>query len=95
MRAVELVWFPGSCSRVTLIALEEIGAQSTATVVPFGWRESLAYRALNPKGKVPTLMIDGVRFTETLAIVMHLARLHPEGRLLPTGDPLVEIDVLA
>jgi hypothetical protein len=45
MRAVELVWFPGSCSRVTLIALEEIGAPFTATMVPFGWRESLTYRA--------------------------------------------------
>ena len=95
MRAIELMWFPGSCSRVTLIALEEISARFTATVVPFGWRESLEYRALNPKGKVPTLMIDRVRFTETLAIVMHLARTHPEARLLPTGDPLIEIDVLA
>lgn len=95
MPAIELVWFPGSCSRVTLIALEEIGVPFTATVVPFGWRESREYRALNPKGKVPTLMIDGVRFTETLAIVMHLARTHPDARLLPTGDPLVEIDVLA
>jgi glutathione S-transferase len=79
---------------VPLIALEEIGAPFTATVVPFGWRESLEYRELNPKGKVPTLIIDGVRFTETLAIVMHLARTHPDARLLPNGDPLVEIDVL-
>jgi glutathione S-transferase len=95
MPAIELVWFPGSCSRVTLIALEEVAAPFTTTVVPWGWRESLEYRAINPKGKVPTLVIDGVRFTETPAIVMHLARTHPEARLLPTGDPFVEIDVLA
>jgi glutathione S-transferase len=95
MSAVELVWFPGSCSRVTLIALEEIGVRFTATVVPWNWRENLEYLALNPKGKVPVLVIDGVRFTETLAIVTHLARIHPEARLLPTGDPLVGIDVLA
>jgi glutathione S-transferase len=95
MPDIELVWFPGSCSRVTLIALEEIGVPFTDTVLPRGWANNADYLALNPKGKVPTLVIDGVPFTETVAIVRHLANSYPEARLLPVGDALVDIDVLA
>jgi glutathione S-transferase len=95
MSDIELVWFPGSCSRVTLIALEEIGVPFTDRVVPRGWANNPDYLALNPKGKVPTLVIDGVAFTETIAIVKHLADTYPEARLLPAGDATVDIDVLA
>jgi glutathione S-transferase len=95
MPGIELVWFPGSCSRVTLIALEEIGVPFTDTVVPRAWANNADYLALNPKGKVPTLVIDGVPFTETMAIVTHLADSYPEARLLPVGNALVDIDVLA
>jgi glutathione S-transferase len=91
---IELVWFPGTCSRVTLIALEEIGVPFALTLAPWSWATSREYLALNPKGKVPTLVIDGIAFTENPAIVTHLARIYPEARLLPTGDSLVEIDVL-
>jgi glutathione S-transferase len=91
---IELVWFPGTCSRVTLIALEEIGAPFVLTLAPWSWATSPEYLTLNPKGKVPTLVIDGTAFTENPAIITHLARTHPEARLLPTGDSLVDIDVL-
>ena len=46
------------------------------------------YLAINPKGKVPTLIIDRVRFTETPAIVTHLARTYPGARLLPNRRPI-------
>ena len=51
--------------------------------------------ALNPKGKVPTLVINGVPFTETMAIVSHPSALYPEACLLLVRNAVVEIDVLA
>jgi glutathione S-transferase len=91
---IEIVWFPGSCSRVTLIALEEIGAEYTSTVVSWGWGNDPDYLALNPKGKVPTLLIDDTSLTETPAILTHLAQRHPTAGLLPAGADMLTIDVL-
>ncbi len=95
MATLELVWFPGTCSRVTLVALEEIGEPFTTTLAPLGRSSDAAFLALNPKGKVPVLLLDGAALTENSAIVSHLARLYPHAQLLPAGDPLVETDALA
>jgi glutathione S-transferase len=92
---IELVWFPGTCSRVTLIALEEIGVPFTTRLSPLARSSDPEFLALNPKGKVPVLLIDGVALTETPAILTHLARLHPGAALLPSGDELIELDALA
>jgi glutathione S-transferase len=46
------------------------------------------YRALNPAGTVPTLVVDGVAVAETAAILMLLAERHPErGFAAPAGSP--------
>lgn len=95
MRAIELVWFPGTCSRVTLIALEEIGEPFATHVSPVERTTDPAFLAVNPKGKVPVLTIDGLRLTETPAIMTRLAALYPDAQLLPRGDPVVENDALA
>ena len=46
--------------------------------------------AVNPLARVPTLIApDGQAFTESAAIALHLAELHPEAGLAPPpGDPL-------
>lgn len=97
MPDITLYWHPGSCARVPLIALEEIGAPFELYVIDRegGEDNGPEYRALNPKGKVPTLVVDGHPITENPAIETYLARLFPEAGLLPTGDPLVEIDALS
>ncbi len=41
------------------------------------------YKALNPISHVPTLSIDGVPYTESLAIMELLEELYPEPALLP------------
>lgn len=94
---ITLYWHPGSCARVPLVALEEIGVPFELYVVDRegGEDRGAEYRALNPKGKVPTLVIDGRPITENPAIQTYLARLYPEAGLLPTGDPLIEIDALS
>ena len=67
------------------IALHEVGAVFGAHALSFSRREnrSPAYLALNPAGKVPTLLIDGRPLTEVAAILFYLARCFPDARLLP------------
>jgi glutathione S-transferase len=48
--------------------------------------KSAEYLALNPAGKVPTLVHNGVVVTETAAILAYLADLHPEKNLAPALD---------
>ena len=53
-----LYFAPGACSRVPLIALEEIGQPFDGHLVTFmkGEHRAPDYLALNPAGKVPTLV---------------------------------------
>lgn len=80
---------PNTCARVPLIALHQIGCPYNLEVVAFmnGDHRSPDYLALNPKGKVPTLVIDGRPLTENVAILSWLAEEYPDANLLPeTGN---------
>jgi glutathione S-transferase len=92
---IELFWYPGTCARVPLIALEEIGAEYQKRLVRLLDRdERAAYeRDVNPKSRVPALRIDGRLITENPAIQTYLARRYPEARLLPE-DPDDALDAL-
>jgi glutathione S-transferase len=97
MSGYTLYFSPGACSRVSLIALEEIGTPFETRVLRFmaGEHRSPAYLAQNPKGKVPLLLIDGEPLTETVAILTWLDGRHPQARLLPRGtDALARAHVL-
>lgn len=89
-----------TCARVSLVALEEASVPFGVRVVDMQRDEQLspAYRAINPKGKVPALLIDGQLLTETPAILTWLARTYPAAGLLPLGgdalgDALVQSDL--
>ncbi|MGI4877881.1 MAG: glutathione S-transferase family protein [Janthinobacterium lividum] len=88
---------PGSCSRVSTIALEEVGvAFETETVaLKLGQHKSPSYLALNPVGKVPLLLIDGKPLAQTVAILTWLARSFPAAALLPDSDAYVEAVALS
>jgi glutathione S-transferase len=85
MTELTLYFAPDSCARVPLIALEEIGHAYTLETVAFvkGQHRSPEYLRLNPKGKVPTLVVDGEPLTENVAILTFLAERFPEAKLLP------------
>lgn len=85
MTDICLYFAPGSCSRVPLIALLETGADFDTALVRFMKREhkSPAYKQLNPKGKVPLLVVDGEALSENVAILSYLNNLFPAARLLP------------
>ena len=76
---------PGTCARVPTIALEEIGVAYETKLVrlPLKEQKTPEFLAINPKGKVPTLLIDGVPLTENVAILTWLNRTFPNANLLP------------
>src|SRR5271166_1526097 len=79
---------PGSSSMAVHIALHEIGAAFESRPISFAKWEQHApeYLAVNPEGKVPTLLIDGRPLTEVAAILYYLAKRFPEAGLLPRDD---------
>jgi maleylacetoacetate isomerase len=48
---------------------------------------SAAYREVNPQSRVPTLVHDGQRFTQSMAIIEYLDETFPDHRLIPR-DPV-------
>ncbi len=88
-----LFQFPGACSRVTMSALEEIGldyADRLVNLQAAGQRQP-DYLQVNPKGKVPALVLDGHVMTENAAILFYLDRHHGAAGLLPHhDDPILD-----
>jgi glutathione S-transferase len=87
---------PGSCSTGIHILLEELDLPFQVTIVnmPAGDHRRPEYLALNPKGTIPTLLLDdGRALTEFQAIAYWLARRHPRKRLL-SDDPLLAAQTL-
>ena len=83
-----LYFAPGSSSMAPHIALHEIGVRSRAGRCRSRGRRPAtpAYLALNPEGKVPTLLIDGRPLTEVAAILFYLAQPLSRGGLAARGD---------
>ena len=83
-----LYFAPGASSMAIHIALNEIGVAFERRPISFAKAEQTApdYLALNPEGKVPTLVVDGRPLTEVAAILFYLARRYPAARLLPKDD---------
>lgn len=78
----------GCSSTASLVVhwlLIELGIEHTLVLLDFDTREqkSADYLALNPAGRVPTLVMGNQVLTEAAAIALHLADLHPEAGLLP------------
>jgi glutathione S-transferase len=88
---------PGSSSMAPHIALHEIGVPFETRSLSFSRQEhqSPAFLAINPEGKVPTLLIDGRVLTEVAAILFYLARRFPEAGLLPQGDIEAEAQAIS
>ncbi|WP_420332575.1 glutathione S-transferase family protein [Roseibium sp.] len=80
---------PNTCARVPTIALEEIGVPFETELVRTAadQQNSPEFLKINPKGKVPTLLVDGVPLTENVAILSWLNTEYPGANLLPkTSD---------
>jgi glutathione S-transferase len=88
---------PGSSSMAVHIALHETGAPFEARPMSFATKDMQKpeFRAINPNGKVPTLLIDGRVLTEVAGCLFYLARTYPDANLLPVDDPEAEAQVVS
>ncbi len=74
---------PMSRGRMVRWMLEETGEPYETVVLDYGPpMKSAEYLALNPMGKVPTLVHDGKVITEVAAICTYLAQAFPEKALM-------------
>jgi glutathione S-transferase len=92
-----LYFAPGSSSMAAHIALNEAGATFEGRPMSFAKKDmqSAAYLAINPEGKVPTLVIDGHPLTEVAGILYYLARTYPAAALMPVDNPQDEARIIS
>lgn len=85
---ITLYHSPGACSMAPYISLLEAGADFDVRIVNLRNNEQLSddYAALNPKKKVPYLVVDGRGLSESTAIQCWISETFPAARLLPS-DP--------
>jgi glutathione S-transferase len=94
---LKLYYAPGTCALASHIALEEAGADYEAERLDFkqNQQNSPEYLAINPKGRVPSLITDHGTLTETPAILAFIAQCFPQAKLAPLDDPYAFAQVQA
>lgn len=86
--SLTLHYHPYSRAAGSLWALEEAGVPYELKVVDImkGAQKQPAFTAINPMGKLPTLVDGDVVVTEAAAIALYLADRYAPGRLAPALD---------
>lgn len=87
----------GTTSTICHTVLAEAGAAFETRFLSM--RDGLEHRqpeylAINPKGEVPALTVDGAVITEVPAICLYVAEAFPNAKLLP-GDPLARAQAVS
>jgi glutathione S-transferase len=89
--AMKFYMAPGSCSTGIHILLEtlELPFEVWIVNIPAGDHLRPDYLKLNPRGTIPTLVLDdGRALTDFKAIALWLAETYPRGKLLPEDPAL-------
>ncbi len=94
---LKLYYTPNTCALASHIALEQAGADYEAIQVDFAANEQRKpeYLAINPKGRVPSLITERGVLTETPAILVFIAQSHPDACLAPLDDAFALAQVQA
>jgi glutathione S-transferase len=94
---LKLYYAPGTCALASHIALEEAGAAYTTERLDFkkNQQNSPEYLEINPKGRVPALVTDRGKLTETPAMLAFIAQSFPKAELAPLEDPYAFAQVQA
>ena len=82
---IKLYYAPGACSFASHIALEESGvAYETQRIrTAEGEQRSPEYLKINPRGRVPSLVVDGKVLTENVGIMAYVGGGYGQGRIWP------------
>jgi glutathione S-transferase len=91
-----LYYAPMTCALVPYVTLTEAGADFEVQNINTrnGQNRSPEFLSLNPKHKVPVLVIDGEPLTENVAMQIWIARQFPKAKLLPES-PKAEIKAIS
>jgi glutathione S-transferase len=81
----QLHYFPANANAAPHMLLEELGAKYELVLVERAKnaQKSAEYLKINPNGRIPTLVDNGLAISEAAAIVMHLVDQHAEAGLAP------------
>lgn len=93
---IKLYYAPTTCALAPYITLTEAGAEFEVCPLDFkrGQNKDAEYLKLNPKHKVPLLVVDGRPLSESIAIQIWIARAFPDAKLLP-ADPWQELQAIS
>ena len=93
---ITLYYAPDTCALAPYITLTEAGAKFDVRPLNYRKREHFTpeYLKINPKHKVPSLVVDGRVLTENVAIHEWIHRTFPAARLLP-ADPWDYVQAIA
>jgi glutathione S-transferase len=86
---LDYYYAPRTCALVSYVNLTEAGAEFDVHIIDWatGQRFSPEYLKINPKHKVPALVIDGKPLTENAAISVWINQNYPDAKILPS-DPM-------
>jgi len=97
--ATKLYYAPGACSLASHIALEETGIPYDTQKMDLaaGDQRTEAYLRINPRGRVPSLVVDDQVLTENVGILTYLGGGYPDAKLWPkkTWDQAKLVSTLA
>ncbi len=85
---LRLFYSPGACSLVPHVALEEAGAEFDAVRTPIADKahKRPEYLAINPRGLIPAIEVEGLVVTETIAVLAWIGHGWRESGQLPLDD---------
>jgi glutathione S-transferase len=96
---IALYYSPGACSLAPHIVLEELGMPYEAVKISTaeGRQRTPEYLAINPRGRVPTLVVDGKVLVENVAILSFLGGAFAHKGLWPatTWDQAQALSMMA
>ena len=87
----QLYYYPNNASLAPHMVLKHLGLDYELILVNknSNQQKSPEYLALNPTGRIPTLVDDGQAIFESAAICIHLCEQHGNNRLIPT-EPAID-----
>ena len=91
-----LYYAPIACSLAPYITLTEANAEFKVVTLNLrkNQHKSAEYLKLNPKHKVPLLVVDGKPLSENVAIQLWISRNFPKAKILPS-DPWQELQAIS
>jgi glutathione S-transferase len=91
-----LYYAPLTCALVPFVLLNEAGASFEVRPLDLrkGQQRAPDFLRINPRGRVPVLVVDGEPLVENVAIQLWIARAFPDARLLPS-EPMRELQAIS